>query len=244
MLEPLGGRLLDQSLEPDAGIWEYRGRTHVHTYSAAMCWVACDRLSRIAAKLGLAETARPWRRSADDLRETIFPAAGTRTELLHRQPQHRRDRRQRAAVARTRNHCGRRPAVRCHRREGRATSRTQRPCAEIRRPTTSAHRQRRSRSARSGMSTRSPRLGVMTTHAGSSRGPAGAPEPYRSAVGGHRPRDRRTLGQLSPDLLDGWHHRRGDAAVEGRGAMNGRALRTGKLSVGAGSSFGAFRTAG
>ena len=36
---------------PDAGPWEYRGRTGVHTYSAAMCWVACDRLGRIAAIL-------------------------------------------------------------------------------------------------------------------------------------------------------------------------------------------------
>ena len=26
---------------PDAGLWEFRGRTAVHTYTAAMCWAAC-----------------------------------------------------------------------------------------------------------------------------------------------------------------------------------------------------------
>ena len=26
------------ALEPDAGIWEYRGRKRIHTHSAAMCW--------------------------------------------------------------------------------------------------------------------------------------------------------------------------------------------------------------
>ena len=42
------------ALEPDAGPWEYRGRQRVHTHSATMCWVACDRLARIAIRLGLA----------------------------------------------------------------------------------------------------------------------------------------------------------------------------------------------
>jgi GH15 family glucan-1,4-alpha-glucosidase len=72
MLEQLGRAALDQSLQPDAGIWEFRGRTRVHTYSAAMCWAACDRLSRIGRSLGLEDGAASWRHSADGLRETIL----------------------------------------------------------------------------------------------------------------------------------------------------------------------------
>ena len=72
MLEQLGRTALDQSLEPDAGIWEFRGRTRVHTYSATMSWAACDRLSRIGRSLGLEESAASWRRSADGLRENIL----------------------------------------------------------------------------------------------------------------------------------------------------------------------------
>ncbi|MBL8965139.1 MAG: glycoside hydrolase family 15 protein, partial [Phycisphaerae bacterium] len=34
MLEPLGMSALSQALTPDAGIWEYRGRSRVHTHSA------------------------------------------------------------------------------------------------------------------------------------------------------------------------------------------------------------------
>jgi GH15 family glucan-1,4-alpha-glucosidase len=75
MLEPLGERALSQALTPDAGIWEYRGRTSIHTHSAAMCWGACDRLARIAGRLGLTERAATWRKSADDLRETILDRA-------------------------------------------------------------------------------------------------------------------------------------------------------------------------
>lgn len=75
MLEPLGMHALSHALTPDAGIWEYRGRTHIHTHSAAMCWVACDRLARIAALLDLPERAEQWRTSADALRSTILQRA-------------------------------------------------------------------------------------------------------------------------------------------------------------------------
>jgi GH15 family glucan-1,4-alpha-glucosidase len=74
-LEPLGMSALSNALTPDAGIWEYRGRLRVHTHSAAMCWVACDRLSRIAAKLELSDRALQWRQSADELKQTILSRA-------------------------------------------------------------------------------------------------------------------------------------------------------------------------
>jgi GH15 family glucan-1,4-alpha-glucosidase len=74
-LEPLGHRARRLFLEPDAGPWEYRGRQRVHTHSATMCWVACDRLARVAAMLGLSERARFWREHADKQREEILTRA-------------------------------------------------------------------------------------------------------------------------------------------------------------------------
>src|SRR5690606_34181593 len=50
---------------------EFRGRAAVHTYSAAMCWAACDRLARIAAHLGLDDRRRYWRGEADRLHAMI-----------------------------------------------------------------------------------------------------------------------------------------------------------------------------
>jgi GH15 family glucan-1,4-alpha-glucosidase len=72
LLEPLGDSACRLALVPDAGIWEYRGRLRVNTYSATMCWAACDRLARIAERLGLNDKARKWREAADDLRQTIL----------------------------------------------------------------------------------------------------------------------------------------------------------------------------
>ncbi len=48
------------ALQPDAGLWEFRGFTKTHTYSATLCWVACDRLARIAKRLGLRTEAETW----------------------------------------------------------------------------------------------------------------------------------------------------------------------------------------
>lgn len=61
--------------KPDAGLWELRTRANVHTYSAVMCWAACDRLSRSAALLGLEDRAMHWRRRAGIMRETIMREA-------------------------------------------------------------------------------------------------------------------------------------------------------------------------
>ena len=61
-------------LEPDAGPWEYRGRQRIHTHSATMCWVACDRLARLAGLLALDERAGYWRAHADKIRNEILRA--------------------------------------------------------------------------------------------------------------------------------------------------------------------------
>ena len=74
-LEPLGAQARRFAFEPDAGPWEYRRRQRVHTHSATMCWVACDRLARIAGRLGLADRAEHWRAHADQLREQILSRA-------------------------------------------------------------------------------------------------------------------------------------------------------------------------
>nr|NIR82126.1 glycoside hydrolase family 15 protein [Gammaproteobacteria bacterium] len=49
---------------PDAGLWEYRSRERVHTFSSVICWAACDRLARIAERLGQPAKARRWREHA------------------------------------------------------------------------------------------------------------------------------------------------------------------------------------
>ena len=64
-LEPLGHLAVAVHERPDAGIWELRGTARVHTYSSVMCWAACDRLARIAARLGLRERSLEWRSEAD-----------------------------------------------------------------------------------------------------------------------------------------------------------------------------------
>ncbi|GLK81296.1 glycoside hydrolase family 15 protein [Methylopila turkensis] len=74
-LEKLGAQAVARWDQPDAGIWEYRTREAVHTHSAAMCWAACDRLARIANRLGLAERVDHWSEKAADIRDGIFAAA-------------------------------------------------------------------------------------------------------------------------------------------------------------------------
>jgi len=74
-LEPLGERARTLYDQPDAGIWEFRGREEVHTYSSVMCWAACDRLAKIAVQLGLQDRRDYWRRHADAMRAHILEHA-------------------------------------------------------------------------------------------------------------------------------------------------------------------------
>ena len=74
-LERVGERAWELHDQPDAGLWELRNRKHVHTYSAAMCWAACDRLSHAATALGLEERASFWGARAKAVRERIETAA-------------------------------------------------------------------------------------------------------------------------------------------------------------------------
>ena len=71
-LEPLGDQAVRRWNVPDAGLWEFRTRNQVHTHSALMCWAACDRLSKIALKLGLADRQAHWQGHADIIRAGIL----------------------------------------------------------------------------------------------------------------------------------------------------------------------------
>jgi len=74
-LEPVGEQAYALHDRPDAGLWEFRGREEVHTYSSVMCWAACDRLARIAVHLRLAPQVQLWRQRADEIHARIVAHA-------------------------------------------------------------------------------------------------------------------------------------------------------------------------
>jgi len=70
-LEAVGERAFATHDQPDAGLWEFRTKQRVHTYSALMGWAACDRLGNAAAQLGLPERADYWNGRALQIRTRI-----------------------------------------------------------------------------------------------------------------------------------------------------------------------------
>ena len=74
-LEQLGERAAALFDQPDAGLWELRETKRVHTFSSVMCWAGCDRLAKIAARIGLADRARAWRARADTMHSAICDRA-------------------------------------------------------------------------------------------------------------------------------------------------------------------------
>jgi GH15 family glucan-1,4-alpha-glucosidase len=70
-LEKVGELAWERHDQPDAGLWEFRTRTSVHTYSSVMSWAACDRLANIAGELRLGERERVWRERAATIRKAI-----------------------------------------------------------------------------------------------------------------------------------------------------------------------------
>ena len=70
-LEKVGERGWETHDLPDSGLWEFRTRTGVHTYSSVMSWAACDRLANIAEELGLGDRTALWRQRADAVRAAI-----------------------------------------------------------------------------------------------------------------------------------------------------------------------------
>lgn len=70
-LEQVGEKAYRYYDKPDAGLWELRGRQHVHTFSSMMCWAAADRLAKIARALDLPERRDYWMTAAAQMREQI-----------------------------------------------------------------------------------------------------------------------------------------------------------------------------
>jgi GH15 family glucan-1,4-alpha-glucosidase len=85
-LEILGAHATAVFEQPDAGPWEFRGIEQIHTYSACMCWAACDRLARIAAHLGLSDRTAHWQGRASVMKDRILEQAwnGTRNSFVDR----------------------------------------------------------------------------------------------------------------------------------------------------------------
>jgi len=70
-LEKVGEMAWKLHDQPDAGLWELRTRTAVHTYSTVMSWAACDRLANAAEHLGLSDRAELWQLRADTIRTNV-----------------------------------------------------------------------------------------------------------------------------------------------------------------------------
>jgi GH15 family glucan-1,4-alpha-glucosidase len=71
----LGRRAVATFDEPDAGPWEFRGKMQRHTFSAAISWAGCDRLSRIARRVGDSLAAKEWGAHATRMRDAILEGA-------------------------------------------------------------------------------------------------------------------------------------------------------------------------
>lgn len=74
-LEGMGEQAWRLHDQPDAGMWELRTRSRVHTSSSLMCWAACDRLAKIAPVIGMPERAAHWAARAAKIRDTIVERA-------------------------------------------------------------------------------------------------------------------------------------------------------------------------
>lgn len=70
-LEGLGHRASEVFDQPDAGPWELRTIASIHTFSSVMCWAACDRLARIARRLGRNDRATFWEKRAEEIHVEI-----------------------------------------------------------------------------------------------------------------------------------------------------------------------------
>jgi len=70
-LEVLGEKAAELFDKPDAGLWEYRGRQRVHTFSSVMCWAACDHLAKVSRHFRLDDRTRHWQGKADRIHAVI-----------------------------------------------------------------------------------------------------------------------------------------------------------------------------
>jgi GH15 family glucan-1,4-alpha-glucosidase len=73
---PILDKQVNQALkhwrEPDAGIWEVRGKLQHFTSSKIMCWVAVDRGAKIARLTGEDGKAAEWELAAQEIKDDIL----------------------------------------------------------------------------------------------------------------------------------------------------------------------------
>ncbi len=58
--------------EKDHGIWEVRGEPRHFVYSKLMCWVALDRATALADRLGATDRVEAWTGTQDQIRQAIL----------------------------------------------------------------------------------------------------------------------------------------------------------------------------
>lgn len=75
LMEAVGERAFAIHDQPDAGMWELRTRSEVHTSSVLMNWAACDRLAKVAEVFGLHDRAALWHERAGIIRDKILQQA-------------------------------------------------------------------------------------------------------------------------------------------------------------------------
>jgi alpha,alpha-trehalase len=68
----VGNLLCTSWLHPDHGIWEVRGNPRHYVHSKVMCWVALDRVERLASRLGLSASTGAWTQARDALIRTVL----------------------------------------------------------------------------------------------------------------------------------------------------------------------------
>ncbi|HXI21772.1 MAG TPA: glycoside hydrolase family 15 protein, partial [Gemmatimonadales bacterium] len=71
MLRGWGDTVLRRWTEPDEGIWEIRCGRRQHTFSKAMCWIAVDRLIRLAEEGHLRLDLTGYRSARDAIQQAI-----------------------------------------------------------------------------------------------------------------------------------------------------------------------------
>ena len=201
-LEKVGERAWKKYDKPDAGLWEFRTRAGVHTYSAVMSWAACDRLANIAITLGKGARARilaaPRRGHPRQDREArlVSGRKEVRGDLRWR-----RARRQPAPARRHALPRARRPALPRHLQRGRKGSEARRQHAALCqrgrfRPARDRVQLLHLLADRGAVSGRAAGGGARTL-----RQDVESINSRRAAFRGRGLRNRRALGQLSADLF-------------------------------------------
>jgi GH15 family glucan-1,4-alpha-glucosidase len=71
-LRHLADQTVERWREPDHGIWEVRGGPRHFLYSKLLCWVALDRVVRMAAPDGLPGDVNLWERTREEIRAAIL----------------------------------------------------------------------------------------------------------------------------------------------------------------------------